>query len=142
MKSYAAFIAAAVLLAGCEEGDGLSAILGPVVPSVPGLSVTGRWAGDLSSSRDPFVLFPSVLQLSQSGNNVTGTLTISTGRTAAFNGTLSGSRITGSFSFTDVCGGNATTTADVIGTTRLNGTYNLNDCSGTSTGGYVLDRGP
>ncbi len=142
MKQYVALLAAVVLLAGCEEGDGLTAITG--VPQNPGgtnATISGRWVGDLTSSRDPFVTFPSVMQLAQTGTAVTGTLTISTGRVANVNGTVSGQRMTGTLSFTDVCGGTATTTVDVVlNGTRLSGAYNLNDCGGNQTGGFVLDR--
>src|SRR5215216_5002715 len=103
---------------------------GPSDPgATPGLNITGTFIGDYTATVDPGTVYQGVLQLSQNGNSVSGTLTSNAGRSANVSGTLSGSRLTATFSFTDACGGAASATADITNTaTRLTGNYTASDC--------------
>src|SRR5215218_3084702 len=131
------FISVLVSLAilGCGGDSG-----GPSEPSI-GLNITGTFIGDYTATVDPGTVYQGVLQLSQNGNSVSGTLTSNAGRSANVSGTLSGSRLTATFSFTDACGGAASATADITNTaTRLTGNYTASDCLGGYNGGFILDK--
>jgi hypothetical protein len=105
----------------------------------PEANVTGTFIGSYTATSDPGVTYKGVLQLSQSGSQVTGTLTTNTGRSANLSGSISGSRITATFTYTDGCAGSASTTIDISNSgTQLSGTYTANDCTGTYSGGYSL----
>jgi hypothetical protein len=121
--------ALAVMIAGCGNSTG------------PAASLTGTFIGSYTATADPGVVYQGVLQLTQNGANVTGTFTTNAGRSATMAGTVSGSRVTGSYVFTDGCAGSASTTADVTnGGTELTGNYSASDCLGTYSGGYVLTK--
>jgi hypothetical protein len=101
--------------------------------------LTGTFVGDYTASPNPGVLYQAVLQLTQAGTHVTGTLTTTAGRSANFSGDVNGLRLSGSLTFTDGCSGTATTTADVADSgRRLAGNYSASDCVGQYTGGYLL----
>jgi len=105
----------------------------------PTVNITGTFIGDYTATVDPGVIYQGVLQLTQNGSNVTGTLTTNAGRSANVSGSIAGSRLTATFTFTDGCTGSASTTADVTNNaTRLTGNYTANDCVGSYTGGYLL----
>jgi hypothetical protein len=108
--------------------------------SFPGASsVAGTWIGDYTSSASPSSTFQGVLQLTQSGNTVTGTLTTNAARSANVSGTMNGLQLSGTLTYTDACTGSATTTADIVQSgTRLTGSYSSTDCLGQTTGGYSL----
>ncbi len=78
------------------------------------------------------------LQLSQSDDQVLGTLTVD-GREASLNGTVSGNRLEATWSYLDQCGGEATTVADLVAA-DLVGTYDATDCDGSRSGEYVLTK--
>jgi hypothetical protein len=140
MRRYLSLAAALVLLGGCDELDGITAVTNGA--SIQPTSLSGRWVGDYSSNVS-FTTAQAVMELTQTGGSVTGTLTINGARTANVGGTVTGNRFTGNWSYTDSCGGNANTTADLLQNgTRLSGTYTSSDCLGVTTGGYNLTRQP
>lgn len=100
----------------------------------------GTWAGSYTNSTSPTAL-QAELQLDQSGDQVTGTLTVSSGRSATVDGSVSGDQLEATFTYTDGCEGEATTTADLIDErvpAELEGTYSSSDCVGETTGAYSL----
>lgn len=106
-----------------------------------GVSLTGTFIGDYTASANPGVIYQGVLQLTQAESHVTGTLTTNAGRSANFSGDVSGSRLSGTLTFTDGCSGSATSTADIADSgRRLAGNYSASDCLGPYTGGYLLVR--
>ena len=115
---------------------------GPSDPGpTPGLNITGTFIGDYTATADPGTVYQGVLQLTQSGSSVSGSLTTNAGRSANVSGTLSGSRLTASFNFTDACGGSASAIADITNSaTRLTGNYTASDCLGGYSGGFLLDQ--
>ena len=89
----------------------------------------------------PGTTYQAVLQLTQSGNSVSGTLTSTAGRSARVSGTISGTRLSATFTFTDGCAGTASSTADITAAaTTLVGNYSATDCVGQYSGGYILTR--
>ena len=107
----------------------------------PTVNVQGTYIGNYTATVQPGIVYQGVLQLTQSGKSVTGTLTTNAGRAATVSGTLSGSRLTATFTFTDTCRGASQSTADVTdGSTRLVGNYTTVDCLGQYSGGYNLKR--
>lgn len=122
-----AAIAAMSFFVGCGGGGGNA------------ISLTGSWVGDYTASSAPGKVYQGVMQLTQDGSSVTGTLTTNTGRSATVSGTLSGTRMNATFRYTDGCAGSSTTTSDVVqGPLRLAGNYSATDCTGSYTGGYIL----
>jgi hypothetical protein len=101
--------------------------------------VQGTFIGSYTATVQPGVVFQGVLQLTQNGSTVSGTLTTNAGRSATISGTVSGSRITATFTYTDSCHGSSSSTADLTdGGTRLVGNYTTSDCLGQYSGGYNL----
>jgi hypothetical protein len=130
-------IGAAITLALSACGGDSSGTTGPSAP----LNIAGTFIGDYTATVDPGTVYQGVLQLAQSGSNVSGTLTTNAGRSANVSGTVSGTRLTATFTFTDGCTGSASTTADITnGTSRLTGNYSANDCVGSYTGGFALNK--
>ena len=110
-------------------------------PSSPTLNVSGTFIGDYTSELQPGVVLQGVLQLTQSGNAVTGSLTTNAGRAGNIQATLTGQRLEGTIQFTDQCGGSAATTVDVTsGGLGLTGNYQAVDCLGSYRGGYLLTK--
>jgi hypothetical protein len=104
-------------------------------------SLEGTWVGDYTNTASPGVVFQGVLQLSQDGEQVTGTLTTNAGRSATVSGSVSGDRLDATFTYTDGCDGTATTTADLVDERvppELTGNYTSTDCVGETAGGYSL----
>ena len=123
------------LFPGCGGDSPTEAATGSQV------NVTGTFIGSYTATLSPGVTYEGVLQLTQSGSQVTGTLTTTAGRSANLSGSISGSRITATFTYTDGCAGSASTTADVSSSgTQLSGTYTTTDCLGTYAGGYSLTK--
>ena len=123
------------LFPGCGGDSPTGAATGSQV------NVTGTFIGSYTATSDPGVTYEVVLQLTQSGSQVTGTLATNIGRSANLSGSISGSRITGTYTFTDGCAGSASTIADVSSSgTQLTGTYTTTDCTGTYSGGYSLTK--
>ena len=123
-------LTAVLLLAACGDGG-----------TGPEINVTGTYMGNYTATSDPGVTYEGVLQLTQSGSQVTGTLTTTAGRSANVSGSISGSRITATFTYTDGCAGSASTTIDISNSgTQLSGTYTATDCTGTYSGGYSLTK--
>jgi hypothetical protein len=100
-------------------------------------SLQGTYIGDYTVVPQPGAVYQGVLQLSQSGNTVTGTLSTNAGRSATVAGSITGGRLTMTFAFTDSCIGSASSTADISGNTLV-GNYAANDCVGQYSGGYRL----
>jgi hypothetical protein len=101
----------------------------------------GTWTGSYTNSASPDVAFQATLQLSQDGDDITGTLTTNAGRSATVSGSVNGDRMEATLTYTDGCDGTATTTADLVDETdppSLTGTYSSADCVGETTGGYSL----
>jgi hypothetical protein len=101
----------------------------------------GTWTGSYTNSASPDVGFQATLQLSQDGDDITGTLTTNAGRSATVSGSVSGDQMEATLTYTDGCNGTATTTADLGDETvppSLTGTYSSTDCVGETTGGYSL----
>jgi hypothetical protein len=123
-------LTAVLLLAACGDGG-----------TGPEINVTGTYIGNYTATSDPGVTYEGVLQLTQSGSQVTGTLATNSGRSANISGSISGSRITATFTYTDGCAGSASTTIDISNSgTQLSGTYTATDCTGTYAGGYSLTK--
>jgi hypothetical protein len=137
----AASLAAAVLvLAACEDIDGLRAITGPA-DHAPAAMLTGDWAGQITSTTSPFPIVEGELRLTQVAGNITGELIINGVRAATFSAVLSGTRLTGTWAYRDLCGGSATFVADLAQhAARFTGTYTSTDCVGTVSGGFTFDR--
>ncbi len=109
----------------------------------PSVDITGTFIGDFTSSLTPSAVYQETLQLTQSGSNVSGTLTTNTApaRSGNVSGSVSGTRLTATVTLTDDCGGSSETTADITdNATRLTGNYAADDCFGSYTGGFVLDK--
>jgi hypothetical protein len=101
----------------------------------------GTWTGSYPNSASPDLVFQASLQLSQDGDDITGTLTTNAGRSATVSGSVSGDQMEATLTYTDECDGTATTTADLVDETvppSLTGTYSSTDCVGETTGGYDL----
>ena len=125
-------IALLVLLVAACGGDS-----GPTGTSA--FNLTGTFIGSYTATLQPGTVFEGVFQLTQNGNNVTGTMTTNAGRSGALAASLSGTRLTGTITFTDGCNGTAQTTADITnGGTRMAGNYTANDCTGQYSGGYLV----
>ena len=123
-------LTAVLLLAACGDGG-----------TGPEINVTGTYIGNYTATSAPGVVYEGVFQLTQSGSQVTGTIVTNNGRSANISGSISGSRITGTYTFTDGCVGSASTIADVSSSgTQLTGTYTTTDCTGTYSGGYSLTK--
>lgn len=104
-------------------------------------NLTGTWIGNYTGTPYPGVAFQAVLQLTQSGSNISGSLATNVGRSATVAGSVSSARFAATFNFTDACTGTASATADITNTgTRLAGTYTAKDCVGSYNGGFVLDK--
>jgi hypothetical protein len=123
-----ACVALLMTLAACDGGDGSDPGFGPF---------EGTWAGTYTNNADTTVV-QAELQLSQSDDQVLGTIIVA-GREASLSGTVTGNRLEASWAYIDVCGGQVTTTADLVDD-RLVGTYESVDCEGTTTGAYTLTR--
>lgn len=109
------------------------------------LQYQGRWTGTYTNSSQPDLEFQAVLQLTQDDQTITGTLTTSltTGasRSATVNGEVTGDQMDATFTYTDQCGGTASSTADLLDDTvppSLTGQYAAIDCLGQTTGEYEL----
>lgn len=128
-----AYVALLVALVACGDDNG----------SEPGEdSFDGTWVGTYTNSESD-VTASAELQLSQNDEQVTGTLTTGTGRTATLTADVSGDVLEGTFTYTDECEGTATTTADLVDEVdppELSGVYSATDCEGESTGSYELTK--
>jgi hypothetical protein len=103
------------------------------------MSVQGTYIGDYTVVPQPGAVYQGVLQLSQSGSSVTGTLSTNAGRSATVTGSIANGQLTMTFAFTDSCTGSASSTADISnGGNMLVGNYTANDCVGQYSGGYRL----
>ncbi len=122
--------AALAVLPACGDGGNEPA---------PPADYTGTWAGDYTVSLQPGVVYQGTLIVSQSGGNITGTLTTNAGRTANVTGTISGNRLTATFTYTDGCAGSASATAQLSADQQtVTGAYQSTDCLGSYTGTFVL----
>lgn len=139
MKRLTILLGAVLVLGACEDHEGIPSIItGP-----EDASFAGTWTGDYTSSNNPGAVFVATLQLTQTGTNVAGTLTTSPGRSANLTGTVSGSRLTANWTWTDLCAGSAAATLDMAASrSRITGSYSSNDCLGLTSGGLILDRQP
>ena len=117
--------AAGLLLAGCDEE-----VTVPVDTSLSGIYV-----GEVIDTRLGTIA-NGTLEISHSGTTVTGTF--NAGRMGTLSGTINGSQLEGTLTFTDACPGTATTTADVSEGSRILGDYQVTDCEGLQTGSYNL----
>lgn len=127
---------AAVTLALCACGGDGDPSTGPSAPDI-----TGTFIGDYTVSLEPGVLYEAELELNHSVDEVFGTLTVTSGRSADFSGSVSGTQVTGTFTFTDNCPGTASATANITNNgTRLTGDYIADDCIGSYTGRLILDK--
>ena len=103
------------------------------------MNVQGTFIGDYTDAPEPGVVYQGVLQLTQNGSAVTGTLSTNAGRSATAAGSIDNGRLTMTLHFTDACSGSASSTADVTnGGNTLVGNYNATDCAGQYSGGYKL----
>jgi len=121
-----------VALAACGDNGG-----------EPGAgSFEGTWTGSYTNSLSSVAL-QAELQLTQDGDEVTGTITTSSGRSATVTGTVSGDQMEATWAYTDACAGTATTTADLLDERvppDLEGDYTSTDCLGETTGDYALTK--
>jgi hypothetical protein len=123
----------ALVLGACGgDGDGGNG---------PGVNITGTFIGEYTASLTPGEVYTETLQLTQNGDDVTGNLVTTNGRTGTVTGSVSGTRLTATVDLTDVCGGTSETTADITEDgTRLVGTYEADDCLGSYTGTFDLEK--
>ena len=123
---------------GCGGGEGIVSVISPTT----GAPFSGTWRGSYTNTADLGTVFQGVMQLTQTGNSVSGTLTTNEPRSANVTGTVAGTRLNLTFAYTDGCFGGASSVADLVqNPTRLIGTYTSNDaCFGTTSGDYFLDR--
>jgi hypothetical protein len=137
MKRLTVLLGAVLVLGACEDHEGFPAIItGP-----ENGSFAGTWTGEYTNSANPGVISAATLQLTQTGTSVTGTLATSPGRTANLSGSVNGSRLTATWTWTDPCTGTATTTLDMAtGGNLISGSYSSNDCLGLTSGGLTLNR--
>jgi hypothetical protein len=122
-----------------------AAILGGLVgcavdPSVP-IDLEGTFVGAYTVTSHPGLRFQGSLELTQRGSAVTGFFSSSSGRSAGVTGTVAGTQLTMTYSFTDGCHGSASATADItyLGA-KLVGSYAASDCTGSYSGGFDLAR--
>lgn len=102
-------------------------------------NVQGTFIGDYTVVPQPGAVYQGVLQLTQNGSAVSGTLSTNAGRSATVAGSVTNGRLTMTFHFTDTCPGTASSTADISnGGNALVGNYTANDCVGQYSGGYNL----
>jgi hypothetical protein len=136
MQRFAVLALLAVI--GCGGGEGVVSIIGPPTSG----TLTGTWRGSYTNTAELGTVFQGVMQLTQTGNSVSGTLTTNEPRSANVTGTFTGNRLNATFAYTDGCIGGASTIADLVqNPTRLIGTYASNDaCFGSTSGDYFLDR--
>lgn len=136
MKRFAVVVLLAAV--GCGEGAGIVSVVTPT----SGATLTGTWRGPYTNTANLGTVFQGVMQLTQTGNSVSGTLTTNEPRSANVSGTFTGNRLNATFAYTDGCIGGASTVADLVqNPTRLIGTYTSNDgCFGSTSGDYFLDR--
>jgi hypothetical protein len=123
-------LALIVLLSACGDNS---------EPDTP--QYQGTWTGSYTNSASPDLEFQAELELSQDGDDITGSLITNAGRSATVSGSVSGDRMEATFTYTDECDGTATTEADLVDETdppTLTGTYSSTDCLGETTGGYSL----
>ena len=120
-----------VLLAACG-GDG---------GAPRDADLNGTWIGTYTNTNAPGIVYQGVLQLDQTGDQVAGTLTTNAGRAATVTGEVGETEFTATFTYTDVCQGTAESTADITEDgTVLTGNYTSEDCLGSTSGGYVLEK--
>jgi hypothetical protein len=126
-------VALALAVGACgDDGDGGTG---------PEVNVTGTFIGQYTASLTPGEIYQETLQLAQNDGEVTGTLVTTNGRTGTVSGTVSGTRLTATVELTDVCGGTSETSADITNEgTRLVGTYEADDCLGSYTGTFDLEK--
>jgi hypothetical protein len=81
------------------------------------------------------------LNLTQNGNQVTGTLVTGTDREAVLQGAVQGSQFVGKLIFNDSCAGEGSMIGDLSPTGDLmTGKYKVSDCNGKYSGRYKLKR--
>ena len=119
-------IAAGLVACGDDEGPNAA-------------DIAGTWSGTWTTTDAPSTV--AVLELEQDGTEVTGSLALTTGRTATItNGQVDEN--TFSFSLEDddtECPGTIEMTGDVQeDATRLSGTYISTDCEGSTEGSFTL----
>jgi hypothetical protein len=104
-------------------------------------TLTGTFIGNYTATAQPGAVYEGVFQITQNGNTIVGSITTNSGRTGNMLGTIAGSRINATMTFTDACGGRASAVIDITqGGQRLVGNYTASDCLGTYSGGFVLNR--
>ncbi|GEM_PF-4195622 len=104
-------------------------------------SLAGTYAGNYTAATQPGALYRATFQVSQDGAVVSGSFVSSAGRSGIIRGTVRGTQIDATITFTDVCGGHATALIDITGAgQKLLGNYTAVDCLGTYSGGFVLNR--
>jgi hypothetical protein len=137
MQRFAVVALLAVM--GCGDGEGIVSVIGPPTGTAP---FAGTWRGSYTNTAELGTVFTAVMQLTQTGNSVSGTLTTNEPRAANVSGTVTGNRLNATFAYTDGCVGGASTVADLVqNPTRLIGTYTSNDaCFFNTSGDYFLDR--
>jgi hypothetical protein len=124
----------ALFLVACGGGDGTGP--GPQ-------QFEGTWVGSYTNTVEPQA-FTASLRLTQDGQDVTGSLATSNGRTASLEGTANGGDVlTATLRYTDGCHGTVTTTAtlhDELSPDELTGDYTSSDCVGETSGTFRLIR--
>jgi hypothetical protein len=81
------------------------------------------------------------LNLTQTGNQVNGTLVTGNDREAEFQGAVQGSQLVGKLIFNDECAGEGSLIGDLSPTGDLmTGKYKVSDCNGKYSGRYKLKR--
>jgi hypothetical protein len=105
------------------------------------VNFSGTYSGKYTVSILLGLPIKGTLNLNQSGNQVTGTLTTGMGREAALRGVVQGSQLVGKLIFNDSCAGEGTLIGDLAPTGDLmTGKYRVSDCDGKYSGRYKLKR--
>jgi hypothetical protein len=128
MKRLLGLTLIVLLSSACSDDEG---------PEEP--QYQGRWTGTYTNSSQPDLVFQAVLQLTQNDETITGTLTVGSSRSATVSGEVSGDQMDATFTYTDECGGTASSTADLSDDTvppTLTGQYAAIDCLGESSGEF------
>lgn len=107
----------------------------------PSPTLTGTYIGNYTATPQPGIVYQAIFQITQEGTTIVGTVTTTAGRSGRLVGTLSGTRIHATMTFTDACAGSVVAVIDVVDEgRRLVGNYTASDCLGTYSGGFALAR--
>lgn len=138
MRSIVVLLALSTL-AGCGGNPNR-----PDPPPPPPVNLTGTWMGTIRSTVISGAFANIVLTLTQSGNSISGTITCSRGNTSCLfssgevSGTVSGSSVTGGVTFT---GGSCQAFNGTVSGDSMSGSYACSAPLGSDSGTWSVTRG-